>query len=290
MFCRTCGKEVQDNAVFCPNCGCGTGKSGVAVNSAVEEVKPVKKKDLVYEIQGGQFPVVVCSLSAGEQMSCPPGSMLWMSSGFSMENSTSMNENESGFKKVVARAVGSKAAFRNLFINTYTAEKDGIIAFGSGVPGTILPIDVGQQNIIAPGYLAAETTVKISHDFANDIFLKYSGSGLVFVEVYGSIVTYDLEEGQTMILDKEAFALAEGTVTMDVEKTFKGIEKEKGVMSIDMKKITKSVGDLVTEKVGNIGGQSGRDDIIVKGPGKVWLQTMSLKNFANTIIPLLPGK
>lgn len=26
MFCRTCGKEINDDAVICPNCGCATGK------------------------------------------------------------------------------------------------------------------------------------------------------------------------------------------------------------------------------------------------------------------------
>lgn len=26
MFCRTCGKEINDEAVICVNCGCATGK------------------------------------------------------------------------------------------------------------------------------------------------------------------------------------------------------------------------------------------------------------------------
>ncbi len=26
MYCKTCGKEINDNAVICPNCGCETGK------------------------------------------------------------------------------------------------------------------------------------------------------------------------------------------------------------------------------------------------------------------------
>jgi len=25
MFCRTCGKEIRDEAVICPGCGCRTG-------------------------------------------------------------------------------------------------------------------------------------------------------------------------------------------------------------------------------------------------------------------------
>ena len=26
MFCRTCGREIHDEALICPYCGCGTGK------------------------------------------------------------------------------------------------------------------------------------------------------------------------------------------------------------------------------------------------------------------------
>ena len=27
MFCKRCGKEIYDEAVICPNCGCDTGKN-----------------------------------------------------------------------------------------------------------------------------------------------------------------------------------------------------------------------------------------------------------------------
>ena len=30
MYCTKCGKEIMDEAVICPNCGCPTGKGGVA--------------------------------------------------------------------------------------------------------------------------------------------------------------------------------------------------------------------------------------------------------------------
>jgi uncharacterized protein (AIM24 family) len=31
-----------------------------------------------YEIKGGQYPVVICSLKPGEQMDCEQGAMMWM--------------------------------------------------------------------------------------------------------------------------------------------------------------------------------------------------------------------
>ena len=34
MFCRNCGKEVNDNAVICPGCGCETGKKSTSLANA----------------------------------------------------------------------------------------------------------------------------------------------------------------------------------------------------------------------------------------------------------------
>ncbi|MBR5439097.1 MAG: zinc ribbon domain-containing protein [Clostridia bacterium] len=33
MFCRTCGKEINDDAIICPNCGCATNKKNTPVST-----------------------------------------------------------------------------------------------------------------------------------------------------------------------------------------------------------------------------------------------------------------
>ncbi len=33
MFCKTCGREINDDAVICPNCGCATGKSNSPITT-----------------------------------------------------------------------------------------------------------------------------------------------------------------------------------------------------------------------------------------------------------------
>ena len=33
MFCKNCGKEINDNAVICPSCGCATGQAGHIVKA-----------------------------------------------------------------------------------------------------------------------------------------------------------------------------------------------------------------------------------------------------------------
>ena len=50
MFCKTCGKDINENAVICPHCGCETGKPmqyGQTVQTVQYEPapQPVEKKE-----------------------------------------------------------------------------------------------------------------------------------------------------------------------------------------------------------------------------------------------------
>ena len=39
MFCKTCGKEINDNAVICPHCGCATSEQTTAASEINTEKK-----------------------------------------------------------------------------------------------------------------------------------------------------------------------------------------------------------------------------------------------------------
>ena len=85
-----------------------------------------------YEIIGGSFPVVECTLKSGEAMITQSGSMAYMDPTITMETSTN-----GGLKKVVGRLFSNE----HLFQNIYTSTKDGSkIAFGTCVPGSIMAI------------------------------------------------------------------------------------------------------------------------------------------------------
>ena len=74
-----------------------------------------------YEILGGNLPVVVCELSAGESMITESGSMSWMSPNMKMETISG-----GGMKKMFGRLMSGDSMFQN----RYTAEgADGTIAF-----------------------------------------------------------------------------------------------------------------------------------------------------------------
>ena len=90
-----------------------------------------------YEIKGGELPVVVCFMDAGETMITEKGSMSWMSPNMKMETTSNGG---------VGKALGRMFAGEAIFQNRYTAEGGpGMIAFASSFPGQIRPWE------IAPG-------------------------------------------------------------------------------------------------------------------------------------------
>lgn len=74
-----------------------------------------------YEILGGNLPVVVCELSAGESMITESGSMSWMSSNMKMETVSG-----GGMKKMLGRFVSGDSVFQNRFTASL-ASSDGFI-------------------------------------------------------------------------------------------------------------------------------------------------------------------
>lgn len=112
-----------------------------------------------YEVKGAPFPVVVCNLAPGESVRCQKGAMCWMSPNMEMATTTG------GLGKMFGKALTGES----LTENQYTAQGGpGMIAFGSGVPGNILAIDVtGGRTIVAQkrSFLASEMGVNVETHF-----------------------------------------------------------------------------------------------------------------------------
>ena len=63
-----------------------------------------------YEITGGSFPVVICTLQQGETMKNETGAMAYMTSGMKMDTSTG-----GGLLKGLGRALSGDTLFLNFF-------------------------------------------------------------------------------------------------------------------------------------------------------------------------------
>lgn len=221
-----------------------------------------------YSIEGGILPVVICELENGEKMITEKGAMSWMSPNMKMETSSN-----GGIGKMFGRAFSGEAMFQNI----YTAQNgNGTIAFASCFPGDIMPIEIGRGNGIITqksAFLAAEPGVELSIFFQKKlgsgffggegfIMQKLSGQGIAFLEFDGSIKTYELAAGQSMIIDTGYLAAMSETCTMEIQKV-------PGVKNV-------------------LFGGEGLFNTVVNGPGKIYLQTMPISRVAGRLLPFLP--
>ena len=219
-----------------------------------------------YEIRGGSFPVVVCTLTAGERMITEKGSMVWMSPCMQMETSGG------GIGKMFSRAVSGESMFQNI----YTATGTGIIAFGASFPGQVIALNVGEGKemvVQKSAFLASEASVELSVFFNKRfgagffggegfIMQKLSGTGTAFIEIDGSLEVYELQAGQQMIVDTGNVAAMESTVSIDIQQV-KGLKNKM------------------------LGGE-GFFNTVLTGPGRVWLQTMPISGVAAALQPFMP--
>lgn len=221
-----------------------------------------------YEVKGAPFPVVICGLNPGETVVCQKGAMTWMSSNMKMVTNVG-----GGIGKVFNKMLTRESMFQN----EYTAQGGfGEIAFGASVPGQILAIQVNpNRNIVAQksAFLASEKSVdmeiffqkKIGSGFFGGegfIMQKFYGNGMVFLEVDGSVIEYDLDPGESLLVDTGYLCAMDSTVSIDVE-------------------MVKGVGNAL------FGGE-GLFNTKITGPGHVWLQTMPMPQFADSLRPYFP--
>ena len=222
-----------------------------------------------YEILGGNLPVVVCELSAGESMITESGSMSWMSPNMKMETTTG-----GGVKKMLGRLVSGDSAFQNRF----TAEGgDGTIAFASSFPGEIkaLNISAGHSMIVQKSaFLASEEGVELSMHFQKKlgsgifggegfIMQRLSGHGIAFIEIDGYAAEYELGAGQEMLVSTGYLAAMDATCSMEI-KTVPGLKNI-------------------------VFGGEGVFNTLITGPGRVWLQTMPISGVAAEILKFMPA-
>ncbi len=222
-----------------------------------------------YEIKGGSLPVVICTVSQGDTLITERGSMCWMTPNMKMETTSN-----GGIGKVLGRMFAGDS----LFQNRYTSKSgDGQIAFASSFPGSIRAIEISPENQIVvqkSGFLASESTVELSVFFQKKfstgffggegfVMQKLSGHGMAFIEIDGHAVEYELAVGESMIVDTGYLAAMSATCSMDVV-TVPGVKNM-------------------------LFGGEGIFNTVVKGPGKIILQTMPVSSVASAIGARLPS-
>ena len=222
-----------------------------------------------YRIIGENMPADEVQFDApGESMFTQSGGMAWMTDGIEMSTNT---------KGGLMKGLGRMFAGESLFMATYRASRAGAqIAFASTVAGRILPVDVGARGglICQKGaFLCGQDSVQLNVTFTKKlssglfggegfILQDISGSGMVFLEIDGDMVEKNLAPGEILKVDT-------GNVVAFERSVEYGIETVKGLGNIFF-------------------GGEGLFLTTLKGPGKVYLQTQNIAEFAGRIARFIP--
>ncbi|MCL2110909.1 MAG: TIGR00266 family protein [Clostridiales bacterium] len=221
-----------------------------------------------YEIWGENLPAVTLHLEAGEGIYTQSGGLNWMSSDIAMETNT---------KGGGLKALGRMFTGSSLFMATYTAQSNGqAITLGSTFPGSIVALDVAQGPYVCQknAFLCAQPDVTLgvytplgikAGLFGGEGFLmqELTGSGMVFIEIDGSLQEVELKAG-------EKLKISTGNIAAFEKKVKYSVETVKGFKNI----FFSGEGLFLTT---------------VEGPGKVWLQSMTMPGFVTRISPYLPN-
>lgn len=222
-----------------------------------------------YRIFGDNMPGLTLQLDAGESIYTQSGGMSWMTDSFQMETNV-----RGGLMKGLGRMLTGES----LFMATYTAMSSGSeITLTTSMPGEIRALQLdGRQQYIAQksSFLCAQQGVELSTYvnklktglFGGEGFLmqRISGTGMVFLELDGTIVELDLQPGQRLKIDTGNIAFFEAQVKYDVETV-------KGFTNI-------------------LFGGEGLFPSVLEGPGKVWLQSLNAASFASRLMGFMPHK
>jgi uncharacterized protein (TIGR00266 family) len=222
-----------------------------------------------YQVVGTTMQAVVIQLQPGQQIFSERGGMSWMSANIDMQ--TNMEGGLGGaFKRMFSG--------ESIFMVTFSSRGgSGLVGFSAEFPGKIVPLHLGEgQQIICQkdAFMCAERSVQLDIHFRRRlgtgffggegfIMQSLTGPGLTFVELDGEIVEYTLEANQVLKVDTGHVAMFEPTVTFDVEmvRGFKNV----------------------------LFGGEGLFLSTLRGPGRIWLQTMPAMNLARKIAQYMPS-
>ncbi len=223
-----------------------------------------------YQIIGTTLQAVIMELDPGETVYSESGGMAWMSGNIGMQTTG----RGGGLGGMFKRAISGES----LFMVEYTSQGGkGLVAFASDFPGKIVPVALGpgQEMIVQKqAFLCAEKTVQLGIHFRKKlgagffggegfVMQKLTGPGIAFVCLDGEIMEYTLDANQVMKVDTGHVAMYEPTVNFDIEmmRGFKNI----------------------------LFGGEGLFLATLRGPGRIWLQTMPTMNLAKAIAEYLPS-
>lgn len=233
-----------------------------------------------YEIFGSEMQYVEVELDPGEAAVGEAGAMMMMDDGIQMDTIFGDGSaQQRGFLNKLMGAGRRLLTGESLFTTVFHNEAAGKrkVAFAAPYPGKIIPVDLkaigGTLICQKDAFLCAARGVSLGIAFQKKmatglfggegfIMQKLDGDGMAFVHAGGTLVQRDLRPGELLRVDTGCVVAFMPGVDFDIEY----------------------VGKL---KSALFGGE-GLFFATLRGPGRVWLQSLPLSRLADRIIAASP--
>jgi uncharacterized protein (TIGR00266 family) len=233
--------------------------------------------EIDYRIYGEEMQYVEIELDPQETAIAESGAFMMMDQGIQMETIFGDGSKQQGgglFGKLMSagkRVLTGESLFMTAFTNNGQGKQK--VSFASPYPGKIIPIDLLQFNgkVVCQkdAFLCAAKGVSVGIEFQRKlgtglfggegfIMQKLEGDGMAFVHAGGHVFERDLQPGEFLRIDTGC--LVAYTQTIDYDIQFVG-----GVKN-------------------TLFGGEGLFFATLRGPGKIWIQTLPISRLASRII------
>lgn len=232
--------------------------------------------EIDYQIIGNEMQFVQIELDPNESVIAEAGSFMMMEDGIRMQ--TIFGDGSSENKGFMGKLMGAGKRLltgESLFMTVYTNEAYGKkkVAFAAPYPGKIIPLDLSDLNgkIICQkdAFLCAAKGVSVGIEFQRKlgtgffggegfIMQKVEGDGLAFVHAGGTVYEKILQPGEILRLDTGCLVAITQGVDYDIEMV-------RGIKSA-------------------LFGGEGLFFATLRGPGKVWVQSLPFSRLADRIV------
>lgn len=234
--------------------------------------------EIDYKIYGEEMQSVEIELDPTETAVAEAGNFMMMEDGIEMRtifgDASGQAQQQSFFGKLIGagkRLLTGESLFMTAFTNIGQGKKK--VYFASPYPGKIIPLDLKQLNgrVICQkdSFLCAAKGVSIGIEFQRKlgtglfggegfIMQKLEGDGMAFVHAGGYIMQKDLQPGELLKIDTGCVVAYTSNIQYDIQ--FIG-----GVKNV-------------------LFGGEGLFFATLRGPGRVWIQSLPVSRLASRIL------
>jgi uncharacterized protein (TIGR00266 family) len=237
--------------------------------------------EIDYKIFGDDMQYVEVELDPNEATVAEAGGMMYMDDGIEMETIFGDGSQQQGgflgsLMGAGKRLLTGESLFMTVFLNRGTGRKK--VAFGAPYPGKIIAIQLSEigGELIAQkdSFLAAAKGVSIGIAFQKKLGVGlFGGEGFIMQRLQG---------------DGWAFVHAGGTLHERVLQPNEVIRVDTGCIVAFQPSVNYDIQYVGKIKSALFGGE-GLFFATLRGPGRIWLQSLPLSRLANRIIAAAPG-